>query len=89
MEVAWLSKIASQNLPTNLRGRDNWVCVHDPIWVLLSDLGDEQGAHAGAGAAAQGVGQLEALQAVAGLRFFSNHIQHTVNQLGTLNIKKK
>jgi len=26
--------------------------LHDPVWVLLSDLGDEQGAHAGASATA-------------------------------------
>ena len=40
---------------------DNAEGVHDAVGKLLADLGDEQGAEAGAGAAAQGVGQLEAL----------------------------
>lgn len=40
---------------------DHAECVHDAVGELLADLGDEQGAEAGAGAAAQGVGQLEAL----------------------------
>ncbi len=31
------------------------VGVHDPVGVLLADLGDEEGAHAGSGAAAQRV----------------------------------
>ena len=51
----------------------------DDIW----DLGDEEGAHAGAGAAAQGVGELEALQAVAPLRLLPHHVQHRVDQLGS------
>jgi hypothetical protein len=38
------------------------VGVHDPVGVFLADLGDEEGAHAGAGAAAQRVCQLESLQ---------------------------
>ena len=41
--------------------RNNTVGVHDPIGVFLPDLGDEEGPHAGAGAAAQTVGQLETL----------------------------
>ena len=41
-----------------LGGGDDGEGVHDPVGVFLADLGDEQGAHAGAGAAAQGVGQL-------------------------------
>ena len=48
--------------------------VHDAVGVLLPDLADEQGAHAGAGAAAQGVGELEALQAVAALRLLPHHV---------------
>ena len=50
--------------------------VHDAVGVLLADLADEQGAHAGAGAAAQGVGELEALEAVTVLSLLPHHIQH-------------
>jgi len=38
---------------------------HHPVGVLLADLGDEEHAQARAGAAAEGVAHLEALQAVA------------------------
>ncbi len=58
--------------------------VHDPVGILLSDLADEKGSHAGACAASQGVGQLEALQTVTGLRLFSHHVEHGVNQLRSL-----
>ncbi len=37
------------------------VGVHDPVGVFLADLGDEECAQAGPGAAAQRVGQLETL----------------------------
>merc|ERR1712167_169021 len=40
---------------------------HLPVGVLLTDLGDKEGAHAGAGTATEGVGDLEALKAVAAL----------------------
>ena len=53
--------------------------VHDSVGVLLSDLGDEEGAHAGASATAQGVGQLEALQAVAALSLLADNVQHGVH----------
>ena len=53
--------------------------VHDSVGVLLTDLGDEEGAHAGASATAQGVGQLEALQAVAALSLLADNVQHGVH----------
>ena len=58
------------------------VGVHDTVGELLPDLGDEEGAHAGAGAAAEAVGELEALQAVAALRLLPHNVQHAVHQLG-------
>ena len=57
---------------------------HDSVWVLLPDLADEQGAHARPGAPPEGVGQLEALKAVAALRLLANHVEHRVDQLSTL-----
>merc|ERR1719201_2802283 len=44
----------------HLRRRDDREGVHDPVRVLLTDLGDQEGAQAGAGAAAERVGELEA-----------------------------
>ena len=63
----------------HLGGGHDRVGVHDPVGVLLPDLGDEQCAHAGAGTTTQGVGQLEALQTVAGLGLLPHNIQHRVN----------
>ena len=59
---------------------------HDAVGILLADLADEQRAHAGAGAAAQRVRQLEALQTVAALRLLAHHVQHRVDQLGALRV---
>ncbi|GET93853.1 beta tubulin [Leishmania tarentolae] len=67
-------------------GRDDGEGHHDPVRVLLAQLGDEQGAHARARAAAEGVGQLEALQAVAALRLLAAHIKHGVDQLRALSV---
>ena len=67
---------------------DNRVGVHDPVWILLPDLGDEEGSHAGPGSTPEGVGHLEPLEAVAGLGLLADHIEDGVNELGTW-IKKK
>lgn len=47
---------------------------HDPVGVLLADLRDEQGAHAGSGAAAQRVRELESLEAVATLGLLTHDV---------------
>merc|ERR1711869_147007 len=56
------------------------------VGVLLADLGDEERAHAGAGAAAERVGHGEALEAVAALRLLADNIKHGVDQLGALGV---
>lgn len=48
---------------------------HHAVRVLLTDLADEQGAHAGTGAATEGVGHLEALQALAVLGLLADDIE--------------
>merc|ERR1712170_168563 len=58
--------------------------VHDSVRVLLTDLADEEGAHARASATTQGVGQLEALKTVTALSLLSHHIQDGVHQLSPL-----
>ena len=65
----------SQELATGLWAGDDTVGVHDAVGELLPDLGDEEGAHAGAGAAAEAVGELEALQAVAALGLLPHNVQ--------------
>ena len=69
-----------------LRGWHYGECVHDPVWVFLTDLGDEECSHAGAGATTEGVCQLESLKTVAALRFFADNIEYGVYELSTLGV---
>ena len=71
---------------THLGGGDDGEGVHDSVGVFLTDFGDEERAHAAAGAAAQRVGQLEPLQAVARLRLLPDDVQDRVDQLGSLRV---
>ena len=54
--------------------------------VLLADLRDEERAHAGARAAAHGVDELEALEAVAGLGLLAHDVEDRVDELGALRV---
>ena len=69
-----------------LRRRHHTERVHDAVWILLSDLADEQRAHARAGASSEGMSELEALEAVAALRLLPHHIQDRVHQLSSLRV---
>lgn len=53
--------------------------VHDPIGELLADFGDEECAHARPSTSAQGVCQLEALEAVTILRLLPHHVQYRIH----------
>ena len=68
------------------RRRHHRVRVHNSVGVLLANLGDEQSAHPGSGTASEGMSQLEALQAVAVLALFSDHVQHRVDQFRALGV---
>ena len=59
---------------------------HDTVGVLLTDLGDQEGSHTGAGATTEGVGELEALEAVAGLGLLADDVEDGVDELGTLGV---
>merc|ERR1711998_56556 len=59
---------------------------HHAVWVLLTDLGDEESSHTGTGTTTEGVAELEALEAVAGLGLLADNIEHGVDQLGTLSV---
>jgi len=59
---------------------------HDSVWVLFSDLGDEEGSHTGSGTTTEGVGDLETLEAIASFGFLSNDIKDGVDELGTFGV---
>jgi len=59
---------------------------HDSVWVLFSDLGDEEGSHTGSGTTTEGVGNLETLKAIATLSFLSDNIEDGVDELGSLGV---
>ena len=67
----------------HLGGGHHAESVHDSVRVLLTDLGDEEGAHARAGPTAEGVSELEALEAIAALGLLSDHIQDGIHQFCT------
>ena len=59
---------------------------HHAVWELLADLGDEESAHTSTGTSTERVGNLEALEAVAGLGLTANHVENLVNKLSTLSV---
>ena len=70
----------------DLWGRHDGESGHDSIWVLFSDLGDEEGSHTGSGTTTERVGDLETLKAIATLSFLSDDIKDGVDELGTLGV---
>jgi len=70
----------------HLRRREDGVGAHDTVGVLLADLGDQEGAHAGAGAAAERVGHGEALEAIAALGLLAHDVEDGVDELGALGV---
>ena len=59
---------------------------HDSVGVLLTNLGNEEGAHAGTSAATEGVGDLEALKAVAAFSLFADNVEDGVDELSTFSV---
>ena len=59
----------------HLGGRHDGEGGHDSVWVLFSDLGDEEGSHTRSGTTTEGVGDLETLEAIATFGFFSDNIE--------------
>merc|ERR1711988_1646622 len=70
----------------HLGGRHDGESDHLSVGVLLTDLGNEEGAHARAGTATEGVGDLEALKAIATLSLLTDDIEDGVNELSTLGV---
>merc|ERR1719401_58060 len=71
---------------THLWRRDHRERLHDTVRILLSDLRDQECAHARACATTQRMAHLEPLEAIATLRLLAYHIEHTVNQLSSLGV---
>ena len=55
-------------------------------FVLVLTLGDQEGSHASTSASTQRVGDLEALQAIAGLGLLADNVQNRVDQLCSLSV---
>merc|ERR1719399_2660168 len=70
----------------DLGGRHDGESAHDTVGVLLTDLGDEEGAHAGAGTTTERVGDLEALEAVATFGFLADNVEDGVDELSTFGV---
>jgi hypothetical protein len=70
----------------DLGGGHDGVGGHHAVGELLADLGDQERAHTGTGTTAEGVGDLETLEAVAALGLAAHDIEHLVDQLGTLSV---
>jgi len=64
--------------------RHNGEGDHDAVWILFSDLADEQRPHSRSGTSAERVSQLESLQTVAALRLLADNIENRVDQLSAL-----
>ena len=70
----------------DLGGRHDGESAHLTVGVLLTDLGDQKGAHAGASAATEGVGDLEALEAIATLSLLTDDVEDGVDELSTFGV---
>jgi len=79
--VVWLN-----NGVRDLWGWHDREGAHHSVWVLLTDLGDQEGSHAGSGTTTEGVGDLETLEAIATLSFLTDDIEDGVDKLGTLGV---
>ena len=67
-------------------GGDDGESCHHSVGKLFSDLRDQQGTHTSTGTTAKGVGDLEALKAVAALGLTSNDIKNLINKLSTFSV---
>lgn len=59
---------------------------HHTVGELLTDLGDEERTHTGTGTTTERVGDLETLEAVAGLSLTTDNVEDLVDELGTLSV---
>merc|ERR1711939_888540 len=60
--------------------------AHHSVGVFFSDLGDQEGSHTGAGTTTEGVGDLEALEAIAALSLLTDDIEDGVDEFSTFGV---
>jgi hypothetical protein len=70
----------------DLGGWHDGVGDHLSVWVLFSDLGDEEGSHTGSGTTTERVGDLESLEAIAAFGFLADNIEDGVDEFGTFGV---
>ena len=70
----------------HLRGREDGERHHHAVGVLLADLGDQESAHAGAGAAAQRVGHWKPWRQSQRLGLLAHDVKDGVDELGALGV---
>ena len=70
----------------NFGGWDDGEGGHHSVGKFFSDLRDQQGTHTSTGTTTKGVGDLEALKAVAALGLTSDDVKNLVNKFGTFSV---
>merc|ERR1740133_11564 len=70
----------------HLGRRTHRVGGHDAVGVLLTNLGDEEGAHACTSTASEGMGDLKALEAIAGFGLLADYVKYGVDELGAFSV---
>merc|ERR1719428_1570856 len=66
--------------------RDNRERLHDTIRILLTDFGNQQGAHACTRSTSKRMAELKTLKAVTSLSLFADDIEHRVDEFSALCI---
>jgi hypothetical protein len=70
----------------HLGGWHDGVGDHLSVWVLFSDLGDEECSHTRSSTSTERVGNLESLEAIATFSFLSDNIEDRVDKLSSLSV---
>jgi hypothetical protein len=70
----------------DLGRRDNGEGGHHAVWEFLADLGDQKRTHTGTGSTTKGVGNLEALEAVASFGLTADDIENLVDKFSTFGV---
>lgn len=64
-------------------GWDDGECVHDTVWVFLTDLGHQKRSETGTGTTTEGVCELETLEAVAAFGLLADDVEDGIDELGS------
>merc|ERR1712139_584039 len=70
----------------HLRGWHDGEGEHHAVGVLLADLGDQESSHTSTRTTTEGVAELEALKAIAGLGLLAHDVEDGVDELSTLGV---